>query len=80
MAGAGGSLGGGSQVAPQQALLHGDQRVLKQGERSEALSLVEISQDCALIGWILTLLHQPSYAIKTQLKAPNGSFRCVFMA
>ena len=79
MAGAGGSLGGGSQVAPQQALLHGDQRVLKQGERSEALSLVEISQDCALIGWIM-LLHQLSYAIKTQLKAPNGSFRCVFMA
>ena len=56
MAGAGGSLGGGSQVAPQQALLHGDQRVLKQ-ERSAAFLLVEISQDCALIGWILTLLR-----------------------
>ena len=43
-------------------------------EENGQLSLVEIGRDCALIGWIMMLLCQLSYAIKTQLKAPKGTY------
>ena len=38
-------------------------------EENGQLSLVEIIRGCALIGWIMMLLCQLCYAIKTQLKA-----------
>ena len=39
-----------------------------------SLSLVEVSRGCALIGWIVMLLCQLSYAVKPKLKAPKALY------